>query len=146
MILEDKAFMDYIKESNNTLGEKSIIHEHWTCLKLVLLFFFAGEWQIVGLAKIAAFCRDNSLHEHRQSEIRDQCLHFWKVPDEIRRAPKFVPPHVKANELLGKSSQVCLLRTSLIFFLLWQIFSIRFVLVFYEPRSCNTRTPELEGQ
>lgn len=68
----DTEFTEYMKESNNTLGE----------------------WQIMGLAKIAAFARDQNLHELRQAEIRDQCLHFWQIPSEIRKPPQFERPKV----------------------------------------------------
>ena len=38
-----------------------------------------GEWQVVGLAKIAAFYKDRNLHELRQKEIREQCHAYWEV-------------------------------------------------------------------
>lgn len=53
--------------------------------------------QIIGLAKIAAFCKDQNLFEHRQKEIREQCLKFWKVPDELRRAPFMDRPQVPSS-------------------------------------------------
>jgi hypothetical protein len=59
------------------------------CNKNSLLFR-----QIIGLAKIAAFCKDQSLAELRQKEIRNQCLYFWKIPDQVRRAPMMYWPQV----------------------------------------------------
>jgi hypothetical protein len=50
--------------------------------------------QIIGLAKIAAFCKDQSLHEFRQREMREQCLKFWKIPDTVRKAPIMDNPQV----------------------------------------------------
>ena len=47
----------YMTESNNTLGE----------------------WQVVGLAKIAAFYKDRNLHEMRQAEIREKSHNYWEV-------------------------------------------------------------------
>lgn len=55
-------FFEYLFESNNSLGLR----------------------QVVNLSKIAAFCKDTSLREDRQSELRKQSLDFWKVPDKAR--------------------------------------------------------------
>lgn len=43
--------------------------------------------QVINLAKIAAFCKDVTLREDRQSELRKQSLDFWKIPDKARMAP-----------------------------------------------------------
>jgi cap1 methyltransferase len=61
----DREFFDYIYNSNNLIGKN----------------------QIVGLMKIAAFCKDPELNEKKQSEIRKQCLKLWKLPDESRKKP-----------------------------------------------------------
>jgi cap1 methyltransferase len=61
----DREFFDYIYNSNNLIGKN----------------------QIVGLMKIAAFCKDPDLNETRQFEIRKQCLKLWKLPDEMRKKP-----------------------------------------------------------
>ena len=60
--MSDREFVDYLVRSNNALGER----------------------QVIGLAKIAAFCKDQNLHELRQGEIKDQCLHEWQIPNEAR--------------------------------------------------------------
>ena len=65
MILEDVDFVEYLRKSNDVLGER----------------------QIVSLVKIRAFYQDATLLERRQKEIRDQCLDLWKVPNKVRRAP-----------------------------------------------------------
>ena len=83
---DSPEFLDYIKESNNNIADV----------------------QIVGLTKIAAFCRNVNLHEHRQGEIRTQCLEFWKIPDETRKKPMFEKPSDAAIRLLG--SQCSLLQ------------------------------------
>ena len=82
MIMEDHVFFDYIRNSNN----------------------LCGEWQIMGLAKIVAFAKDNQLNELRQSEIRDQCLHFWKVQNQIRKAPTNEKPNEKVMKLLDNQA------------------------------------------
>ncbi|KAJ8919707.1 hypothetical protein NQ315_006235 [Exocentrus adspersus] len=59
VIKADANFFSYISESNNKLGTR----------------------QVVGLQKLAAFCRDPSLVEFRQEELRKKCLKFWRIPD-----------------------------------------------------------------
>lgn len=65
LMTKDKKFYEYLYESNNDLGMR----------------------QVVNLAKIAAFCKDVTLREDRQSELKKQSLEFWKVPDRARTAP-----------------------------------------------------------
>lgn len=62
-------------------------------------FFRLGERQIVNLIKIQAFCRDTSLLESRQAEIRKSCLYYWNVPDRARRADKRVPEEISESIL-----------------------------------------------
>lgn len=66
LILKDKVFFEYIKESNNTIGSN----------------------QIVGLNKISAFCKNPQLKEVRQSDFRRKCLDLWNLPDKLRQAPE----------------------------------------------------------
>ena len=79
VILQDQDFLSYIKNSNDTLGE----------------------WQIMGLAKIIAFAKDMDLNELRQSEIKDQCLDYWKIPNMTRKAPTNENPHEKIARLFS---------------------------------------------
>ena len=67
-----QGFWDYVVNSNERLGE----------------------WQVMGLAKIVHFARDATLHEIRQKEIKDECLRYWKVPNETRKAPPHEKPQV----------------------------------------------------
>jgi hypothetical protein len=53
--------------------------------------------QIIGLAKIAAFCKDQTLYETRQKDIREKSLEFWKIPDQVRKAPIMDRPQVKSG-------------------------------------------------
>ena len=69
---DDTAFWEYMCRSNETLGE----------------------WQVMGLAKIVAFARDTTLHEVRQREIKEECLKYWRVPNETRKAPPMEIPQV----------------------------------------------------
>ena len=62
ILKEDSDFYQYLFESNNTLGMR----------------------QVVNLAKIAAFCKDTTLREDRQSELKKQSLEFWNIPDKAR--------------------------------------------------------------
>ncbi|XP_066991198.1 cap-specific mRNA (nucleoside-2'-O-)-methyltransferase 1 [Anabrus simplex] len=80
ILKNDENFFNYIVTSNNSLGER----------------------QIVNLVKIAAFCRDPSLTESRQAEMRRECLRYWEIPDKARTAPPRTTPDVKCEELLKK--------------------------------------------
>lgn len=65
LIKANQEFYNYIFDSNNILGKR----------------------QVVNLAKIAAYCKDVTLREDRQSELKKQSLEFWKIPDRARTAP-----------------------------------------------------------
>ena len=75
-------FTDYMRQSNNMWAER----------------------QVLGLTKIAAFCKNETLHELRQAEIRSACLEFWRVPDDSRRKPMFEKPKDAAERLLGRQA------------------------------------------
>lgn len=70
VIQEDAGFYEYIYKSNCVLGER----------------------QIKNLLKIAAFCKDKSLKEKSQVEMRKQCLQLWKLPDSLRKQPDRLSP------------------------------------------------------
>ena len=85
VMLEDSpGFLDYMKESNNNIADI----------------------QIVGLTKIAAFCKNANLHEFRQGEIRTQCLQFWEVPDETRKKPMPEKPEKVVGRLLNNQTAI----------------------------------------
>ena len=84
MMRDSPGFLEYMKESNNDIADS----------------------QIVGLTKIAAFCKNQNLHEFRQGEIRTQSLHFWNVPDESRRKPMMEKPPGAANRILQQHSNI----------------------------------------
>ena len=65
LMTDHRDFYNYLFESNNSLGMR----------------------QSINLAKIAAFCKDVTLREDRQSELRKQSLDFWKIPEIARTAP-----------------------------------------------------------
>ena len=50
------------------------------------------------------FARDNQLKELRQSEIRDQCLYFWKIPNQVRKAPPIVKPDEMVMRMFDKQT------------------------------------------
>ncbi|CAF0789150.1 unnamed protein product [Didymodactylos carnosus] len=62
IIKSNKSFYDYIVASNNRLGEH----------------------QIRNLRKIRTFVSNSKLIDPRQSDIRQQCLSLWKIPDNQR--------------------------------------------------------------
>lgn len=62
VIKNDKQFFNYIYERNNTIGHN----------------------QIVGLLKIAHYCKNPRLRESRQQEIKTESLQMWRVPNEMR--------------------------------------------------------------
>jgi cap1 methyltransferase len=79
-------------------------------MALILMYFSLcyvnlyslGERQVVNLVKIAAFCKDTTLVEPQQAELKRQCLSYWEVPDKVRTAPPRVAPEAKCNEILKK--------------------------------------------
>ena len=74
VIFRDTAFVEYMRRSNDLIGER----------------------QIVSLVKIRAFHQDANLNEQdRQRSIRDECLKAWNIPDQVRRAPFHEDPQVK---------------------------------------------------
>ena len=83
VIMNDNAFFNYIRDSNDTLGE----------------------WQIMGLAKIVAFAKDMDLNELRQSEIKDQCLDYWKIPNKTRKAPAYESPQEKITKMFNNKTE-----------------------------------------
>ncbi|KAM8719548.1 hypothetical protein ACLKA7_005737 [Drosophila subpalustris] len=74
----DESFVSYIIESNNTIGNT----------------------QIIGLHKIAAFAQNLDLKELRQSEVRQDCLKTWGLPDKLRQAPEVKTTERLLEELL----------------------------------------------
>ncbi|EDX17036.1 GD16313 [Drosophila simulans] len=78
-LAEDEDFLRYIIDSNNAIGKK----------------------QIVGLRKIAAFAQNLELKETKQSEVRQECLKRWKLPDKLRQAPENKPTDRLLDELLA---------------------------------------------
>ena len=86
MMEESREFLDYMKESNNSIADI----------------------QIVGLTKIAAFCKNQNLHEFRQGEIRAQCLDFWKIPDDSRKKPMPEKADIVASKLLQNNASLLL--------------------------------------
>lgn len=79
VIMQDEKFFSYIYESNMQIGRN----------------------QIAGLLKIAAYCKDTTLKESRQDQIRADCLQIWKVPNAMRKAPQNRNVDKLANDLLG---------------------------------------------
>lgn len=72
-------FVHYIINSNNTIGKN----------------------QIIGLKKIAAFCKNPNLKETRQIEFRKKCLELWNLPDKLRQAPEVKSTEIVLKEILG---------------------------------------------
>lgn len=74
----DEKFFNYIYESNNRIGRN----------------------QVAALLKIAAYCKDTTLKETSQQHIRKECLHLWRLPDEIRKA-KNITENEMFQHLMG---------------------------------------------
>jgi len=81
---DSPEFLEYMRESNNNIADD----------------------QVVGLTKIAAFCKNQNLHEFRQAEIRSQSLEFWQIPDETRKKPMMEKPQNAAIRLLHNQSSM----------------------------------------
>ncbi|XP_060520578.1 cap-specific mRNA (nucleoside-2'-O-)-methyltransferase 1-like isoform X2 [Cylas formicarius] len=68
VLQRDSIFFKYIMTSNNEIALN----------------------QIRALKKLACFCRNPRLMDDRQSELRSQCLEYWKIPDNPKKPqPKF---------------------------------------------------------
>lgn len=76
----DEEFMNYIYDSNNRIGHN----------------------QVLGLMKIAAFCKDDSLTEPRQADLKLRCLEMWKVPNQMRITPSKMPTETMFMKLMDK--------------------------------------------
>lgn len=59
----DSDFFNYVYNSNNKLGRRQLVH----------------------LKKVVAFCRDKSLVENKQNDLKQKCLDYWGVPSTVRR-------------------------------------------------------------
>ncbi|XP_058807996.1 cap-specific mRNA (nucleoside-2'-O-)-methyltransferase 1 isoform X2 [Phymastichus coffea] len=81
ILTSDSDFFEYLKNSNEVLGQR----------------------QIIGLKKIAAYTEDKTLQEIRQKEMREECLKYWKIPDEARKIPRQTDASSKAKAILGGS-------------------------------------------
>ncbi|KAK0163021.1 hypothetical protein PV327_006737 [Microctonus hyperodae] len=79
ILQKNELFYQYLKESNDTLGNK----------------------QINGLLKIAAYCENIALIEERQSSIRTECLLHWELPDQSRTVPRYSRPEDRLQTILG---------------------------------------------
>ena len=77
-LTSDTKFLEYLKESNEILGQK----------------------QIIEVKKIAAYTEDKNLFETRQKSMREQCLQFWEIPDEARTLLCRMNANKKARTLL----------------------------------------------
>lgn len=58
---------------------------------------------MINLVKIAAFCRDTTLNEPTQADMRRECLKYWEIPDKARTAPPRCAPDMKCEELMKQS-------------------------------------------
>lgn len=79
ILQEDEKFFNYICESNNTIGRN----------------------QVVGLLKIAAYCKDTTLKETRQVDFHKDSLNLWVIPQGMRKAPPKKSPDQLFKELMG---------------------------------------------
>ncbi|CAG9816211.1 unnamed protein product [Phaedon cochleariae] len=75
ILKRDDQFYEFIRETNNRLGAK----------------------QVIALEKLAAFCRNPTLIEVRQEEIRNRSLKYWQIPDN----PKIFTPQLNLDDFLN---------------------------------------------
>ncbi|CAH0395806.1 unnamed protein product [Bemisia tabaci] len=81
----DENFFNYMIKSNNELASR----------------------QIVNLKKVVAFVKNPNLLEARQKDLKEQCLKYWEVPDDLRHAPKCPMPSNRLFSLaFGKDSKM----------------------------------------
>lgn len=60
-----------------------------------------GKQQIISLQKVITYCRDTSLEELQQGDLRKKCLDYWGVPADARKAPPRLPPDEAFSNILG---------------------------------------------
>jgi len=80
VIVGDEDFFKFMKESNDKFGEIQALH----------------------LQKIRAFAQNPNLIDRRQMDIRKDCLAYWKVPNEMRKRPEYMKPHIAFPNLLAE--------------------------------------------
>ncbi|KAF5272716.1 hypothetical protein FQA39_LY07743 [Lamprigera yunnana] len=73
-IKSNEEFCKFLTESNNKIGRR----------------------QTVGLVKLGVFCRNPTLVDPRQDELRAECLKYWQIPDK----PKIPLPRFTTDDLL----------------------------------------------
>ncbi|KAG7199158.1 hypothetical protein KM043_018046 [Ampulex compressa] len=78
----DGKLVEYLRISNEDLGTK----------------------QIIGLLKIAAFCQNTTLIEAKQADMRKQCLEYWELEDQSRKAPEYLKPQNALREIVKDST------------------------------------------
>ncbi|KAJ8670272.1 hypothetical protein QAD02_001531 [Eretmocerus hayati] len=83
-LTSEEDFFNYLKQSNETLGER----------------------QIVGLKKIAAYTENKEWFEGRQQTMREQCLKHWELPTGARVLPRRMNPSAKVQDLLENSVRI----------------------------------------
>lgn len=81
----EKQFLQYLRESNNSLGKK----------------------QVIALRKLAAFYEDTTLVEKQQATMRKECLKYWDVPDQSRTMPRHISPQERLKQLLKNTDFLC---------------------------------------
>lgn len=62
-----------------------------------------GRRQLVHLKKVIAFCRDTSLQETKQNELKQKCFEYWGVPSTSRR-PDSTSAEAMAAQILKNTN------------------------------------------
>lgn len=79
ILKQDEKFFNYIVDSNNSIGQN----------------------QIIGLMKIAAFSKDTTMRECRQSDLQRDSLKLWQIPNQIRKMPQKMSPDQLFKDIMG---------------------------------------------
>lgn len=79
ILKEDEKFFNYIYESNNTIGRN----------------------QVIGLMKIAAYCKEPTMKEQRQADFHRDSLSLWQIPSQMRKVPPKLAPEQLFKNIMG---------------------------------------------
>ncbi|XP_039285064.1 cap-specific mRNA (nucleoside-2'-O-)-methyltransferase 1 isoform X1 [Nilaparvata lugens] len=76
----DTKFFEYIVNSNNSLGERQLLH----------------------LVKTIVFCKNTDLTEPKQADLCVRSLKYWEVENETRKLEETFLPVLVARQVLGQ--------------------------------------------
>lgn len=81
---------------------------------------------------MAAFCRNPTLIETRQEELRKQCLKLWQIPDKPKEAIQQIPIKDLLSTVIDRPGT--LITVILIYLVIYRLFA---EILLVQPREIN---------